>query len=59
MCELDDQIVLPIRLELLEQLADLDPRPRVEAGRRLVQQQHLRVVQEHPRDAQPLLHAAD
>jgi hypothetical protein len=44
--------------ELPEQLPQLDAGPRVEAGRRLVQQQHQRVVDQRVRQAQALLHAA-
>ena len=44
--------------ELLEQAADLDPRARVQAAGRLVEDQHLGVVQEHAGQAQPLRHAA-
>ena len=43
--------------QLAEQLAQLDARARVEAGRRLVEQQHRRVVDERVGEAQPLLHA--
>ena len=50
MCE-EIRMVLPIRLQLLEQLADLDAGPRVQPAGRLVQQQHLRVVQQHARQA--------
>ena len=46
------------RTELAEELAKLDPRARVETGRRLVEEQHLRVVDERVGEAQPLLHAA-
>jgi hypothetical protein len=38
-----------------QQLAQLDPTARVEARRRLVEQQHLRVVHERASQAQPLL----
>ena len=46
------------RAQLAEQLAQLDPGARVEAGRRLVEEQHLRVVDERVGEAQALLHAA-
>ena len=54
----ETRIVLPERPQLPEQLAQLDAGARVEAGRRLVEQQHARVVDERVRKAQPLLHAA-
>ena len=44
--------------QLAQQLAELDAGPRVEAGRRLVEEQHQRVVDERVGEAQPLLHAA-
>ena len=50
-------IVLPSDAELAEQLAQLDPGARVEAGRRLVEQQDLRVVDQRVGQAQALLHA--
>ena len=53
---LEMRIVLPIR-ELLEQGLDLDPRPRIEAAGRLVEDQHRRVVDQGFRQAEPLLHA--
>ena len=53
-----DEDRLAQRAQLAEELAQLDPRPRVEAGRRLVEEQHLRVVDEGVGQAQPLLHAA-
>ena len=49
---------MPISLELLEQFAHFDARPRVEVAGRLVEQEHFGVVQQHAGDAQPLLHAA-
>ncbi len=52
------RIVLPSDPQLAEQLAQLDPGARVEAGRRLVEEQDLRVVDEGVGEAQPLLHAA-
>ena len=55
---LETRIVLPIVLEFLQQLAHLDPRARVEAARRLVQQQQFRIVHQHPRQAQALFHPA-
>ena len=53
-----DQDRLAHPVQFLEQLADLDAGPRVQAAGRLVQQQHLRIVQQHAGQAQPLLHAA-
>ena len=44
--------------QLLEQFAHLDAGPRVEAAGRLVEQQHLRLVQQHAGQAEPLRHAA-
>src|SRR5205085_8563341 len=49
---------LPHGAQLLQELADLDARTRVETGRRLVEEQDLRVVEQDPREAEPLLHAA-
>ena len=36
-------------LQFPQQLADLDPRPRVQPAGRLVEDQHLRVVDQYPR----------
>ena len=47
------------RAQLAEQLAQLDPGARVQAGGRLVEQQHGRVVDERMRKAETLLHARD
>ena len=44
--------------QLAQQLSELEPRARVEARGRLVEDQHLRVVDQGMREAQPLLHAA-
>jgi hypothetical protein len=44
--------------EFLQQPADFDPRPGVQAAGRLVEQEHLGIVQEHPRHSEPLGHAA-
>ena len=44
--------------QLAEQLPQLDAGARVEAGRGLVEQQHLGVVDERVGEAEPLLHAA-
>ena len=55
---LRDQDRLAHVAQLLEQLAHLDAGPRVEAAGRLVEQQHLRVVQQHAGQAEPLRHAA-
>ena len=52
------RIVLPSDAELAEELAQLDAGPRIEAGGRLVEEQHLRVVDERVGEAQALLHAA-
>ena len=49
---------MPSCPQLLQQRADLDPGPRVQAAGRLVQQQHLRIVQQHAGQAEPLGHAA-
>ena len=57
MCD-DTMIVLLILPEFLEQFAHLDAGARVEAAGRLVEQQHLRVVQQHAGQAEPLRHAA-
>ena len=46
------------RAQLAEELAQLDPGARIEPGGRLVEQQHLGVVDERVGEAQPLLHAA-
>ena len=46
------------RAQLAQQFAQLDAGARVEARRRLVEQQHLRVVHQRVGEAQPLLHAA-
>ncbi len=53
-----DQDRLAHPFEFFEQLADLDAGAGVEAGRGLVHQQDLGVVQEHAGDAETLLHAA-
>ena len=53
-----DEDGLAERAELAEQLAQLDPGARVEAGGGLVEQQHLGVVDERVGEAQALLHAA-
>ena len=46
----------PLRL-LLEEVADLAPADRIHAVGRLVEEQHLRIVDERRREAQPLRHA--
>ena len=46
---------LPKRLQVKQQVADFDTRTRVEIAGRLVQDEHLRVVQEDARQLQPLL----
>ncbi len=53
-----DQDRLAEGSELAEQLAKLDARPWVEARSRLIEQEHLGVVDERVGEAQPLLHAA-
>ncbi len=45
-------------LQFLEDLHHLDSRPWVQTAGRFVQQQQIRVMNEHARQAQPLLHAA-
>ena len=57
MCD-ETRIVLPSAPQLAQELAQLDPGPRVEARGRLVEEQHLRVVDQRVGEAQPLLHAA-
>ena len=52
----DERHALP--LQAVEPLPDDVPRLRVEAGRRLVEQQHLRLVDERARDREAALHAA-
>ena len=51
----DDGFAQP--LKLLQDGHHLDARPGVQPAGRLVQQQQLRVVDQHPRQAEPLLHA--
>ena len=46
------------RPQFAEQLTQLDPCARVEAGRRLVEQEHLRIVDQRVRQAEALLHPA-
>ena len=46
------------RPQLAQELAQLDAGARVEAGGGLVEQQHLRIVDQRVGEAQPLLHAA-
>ncbi len=53
-----DEDRLAQRAQFAEQLAKLDPCPRVEAGGGLVEEQDLGVVDERVRQAEPLLHAA-
>jgi len=52
----EDRLAQPA--ELLEDLHQLDPGARVETGCRLVQQQQLRVVDQHARQGHALLHPA-
>ena len=51
----EDRLALPA--SSLEQLAQLDAGARVEAGRRLVHDQHRRIVHQRPGHADALLHA--
>ena len=44
--------------QMLDDPADFDPHPRVQPAGRLVEQQHLRIVQQHAGQPQPLRHAA-
>ena len=53
-----DQDGLAERPEFPEEFAKLDPRPWVESRCRLVEEEHLRVVDEGVGQAEPLLHAA-
>ena len=46
------------RAQLLHERVDLEARLRVEAGRRLVEKQHLRIVDEREREREPLFLAA-
>ena len=45
------------RPELTKQLAQLHARPRIQSGRRLVEQEHLRIVDQRVGQTQALLHA--
>ena len=53
-----DEDRLAQTLQPLQQSAHLDPRPRIETAGRFVEEQHLRVVQQHAGEAQSLGHAA-
>ena len=53
---LESRIVIPSRGEPLHELAHVAHPGRVEPGRRLVEQQELRVAQQRRRDAEPLAH---
>ena len=53
-----DQDRLAEAAQLAQELAQLDAGPRIEAGCGLVEQQHLRIVDEGVGEAQALLHAA-
>jgi hypothetical protein len=55
---LETTMVLPHRLEFLEQLAHLDPGTGIESAGRLVEQEEVGVVQEHACETKSLLHAA-
>ena len=48
----------PVLPDLRDQVAEADPLLRVQARRRLIHDEHLRVVEERLRDPEPLLHAA-
>jgi len=52
-----DENRLPHFLEGFEELAHLDAGPRVEPRRRFIEQQQVGVVQQHPRQREPLLHS--
>ena len=52
----EDRLAHP--LQLFEQGLHLDAGPRIEAARRLVEDQHRRIVDQRLGHAQPLLHAA-
>jgi hypothetical protein len=52
------RIVLPLRQELAQAVPDEMPRLRVEARRRLVEDQELGIVDERARERQAPLHAA-
>ena len=49
---------MPRLAQLAQELTQLDPGSRVQAGGGLVEEQHLGIVDEGVREAQPLLHAA-
>ena len=51
-----DEDRLAHALQPLEQVSHLDAGPGIKAAGRLVEQEHLRVVQQHPRQPQPLRH---
>jgi hypothetical protein len=48
---------LPFLRERGDRAADLPRGDRVERGRRLVEEEHLRLRQQHPRQGEPLAHA--
>ena len=52
----EDRLAHPAKF--LEEGLDLDPRAGIEAGGRLVEDQHRRIVDQRFRQAEPLLHAA-
>ena len=54
---LDSRIVMPSAASRRDERAHVAHAGGVEAGRRLVEQQELRVAQQRGRDAEPLLHA--
>ena len=51
-------IVMPLRQKFGEQLPELAARDRIDAGRRLVEEDERRLVDERARQRQLLLHAA-
>ena len=51
------KIVLPSRFERLHQVADLAAADRIDAVGRLVEEDHVRLVQQRLGDAEPLFHA--
>ena len=51
------KIVTPPLAELVDQLVDVSGGDRVQAGGRLVEEQHLRVAEQRPRQGDPLAQA--
>ena len=54
----DIRMVMPCARNSRQQLPELAPRHRIDAGRRLVEHDHLRLVHERARQRELLLHAA-